>query len=215
MPNRTVQLLGQGYGSTPAQITDTANGNPVFSGPVNTVDQPLPVLPNPAINLDNILCTFEIDQSFAGQMPMTCAVSSGTVIFSLIMANYAEIKNPVYTQEQLVILSTPATPIADNVAIYTQVANPPLSQADIDALLDPAVTRTQKTEIIIAHNCQTRISSGVNGYGVIDNTDARSSVVIDGIAQTPDHGELPGTWYWRINTGSTLAYQLDVAPAKM
>ena len=216
MPNRTVQLLGQGYGSNPAQITVTANGNPVFSGPVNTVDQPVPALPNMDTNLNNILCNFEIDQSFTGQIPMTCAVSSGTVIFSLILANYVPIPNPVYTQAQLDVIADPSAPEADKVAIYTQVANPPLSQADIDALLDPAVTPKQKSEILIAHNCQTPISSGANGYGSIDNiSDARSSVFIDGIEQIPDHGELPGTWWWKISLGSTLAYQLDVAPAKI
>ena len=216
MANRTIQILGQGYGATPAQITVTANGNTVFSGTVSAVDQPLPALPNLDINLSEILCTFEIDQAFTGQIPMTCAVSSGTVIFAQVFANYVKIPNPVYTQVQLDVISDPSAPEADKVAIYTQVANPPLSQADIDALLDPAVTPNQKNQILIAHNCQTTISSGANGYGSIDNdSDARSSVFIDGIAQIPDHGELPGTWWWKISLGSTLAYQLDVAPAEI
>lgn len=213
MANRTVQILGQGYGVNPAQITVTANGNTVFSGAVNTVDQTLPALPNQDLSLPNILCTFEIDQTFTGQIPMTCAVSTGTVIFANILTNYRFIPNPVYTPEQLAILNNPTTTEAERVAIYTQVANPPLSQSDIDTLLDPAATFQQKNAIIVSHNCTTYISSGVNGFGPIDPTDARSSVTIDGIAQTPDHGELPGTWWWKINTGSTMAYQLDVSSA--
>jgi len=213
MTMRTIQILGQGYGSSPAQITVTSNGTTVFSGAVNTVDQPLPVLPNLAVDLSNILCTFEIDQAFTGQIPMTCAVSSGTVIFAQIYANYVAILNPVYTPEQITILTSPTTTQAERVTIYTQVANPPLSQTDIDTLLDPAATQEQKNAIIAAHNCTTEISSGVDGFGSIDNTDARSSVAINGIAQTPDHGELPGTWWWAINAGSTLSYQLDVDPA--
>jgi hypothetical protein len=213
MANRTVQILGQGYGANPAQITVTANGNTVFSGTVSAVDQPLPALPNLDINLSEILCTFEIDQAFTGQIPMTCAVSSGTVIFAQIYANYVAILNPVYTPEQITILTSPTTTQAERVTIYTQVANPPLSQTDIDTLLDPAATQEQKNAIIAAHNCTTEISSGVDGFGSIDNTDARSSVAINGIAQTPDHGELPGTWWWAINAGSTLSYQLDVDPA--
>jgi hypothetical protein len=213
MANRTVQILGQGYGSNPAQITVTANGTTVFSGAVNTVDQPLPALPNLAINLSEILCTFQIDQAFTGQIPMTCAVSSGTVIFAQIYCNYVSIPNPVYTPEQIATLNNPTTTQADRVAVYTQVAVPPLSQTDIDTLLDPTSTPAQVNAILVAHNCLTYISSGADGYGPIDNTDARSSVTIDGIAQTPDHGDLPGTWWWQINTGSTLAYQLDVDPA--
>ena len=71
MATRTIQLLGQGYGATPAQITVTANGNTVYSGPVNTVNEPVPLLPNTQLSLQNILCTVEIDQAFVGQMPMT------------------------------------------------------------------------------------------------------------------------------------------------
>ena len=216
MANRTVQLLGQGYGSTPAQITVTANGNPVFSGPVNTVDQPSPVLPNLDINLFGVLCTFEIDQAFTGQIPMTCAVSTGTVTFAQIYANYVATPNPVYTPEQMTILTSyPPASQAERVTIFTQVANPPLSQTDIDTLLDPAATQEQKNAIIAAHNCTTFISSGVDGFGCVDNIDPRSSVTIDGIAQTPDHGELSGIWWWQINAGSTLSYQLNVDPATL
>jgi hypothetical protein len=213
MAIRTVQILGQGYGANPAEITVTASGNTVFSGTVATVDQSVPSLPNLEINLNNVLCTFEIDTSFSGEIPMTCAVSTGSVIFVQIYANYVAITNPVYTPVQIATLSDPATAQADRVAIYTQVAVPALSQADIDVLLDPAATPKQKNAILVAHNCTTYISSGANGYGPINNTDPRSSVVIDGIAQTQDHVELPGAWWWTINTGSTMAYQLTVNPA--
>jgi hypothetical protein len=172
----------------------------------------VPVLPNPDIDLSNVLCTFEIDTAFTGQIPMTCAVSAGTVIFAQISANYVSIPNPVYTQAQIDTLTNPATTQADRVAIYTQVAVPELTQSDLDILLDPAATPEQKQGILFAHNCTTYISSGADVYGPIDNTDPRSTVVIDGIAQTPDHGELAGTWWWTIYTGSTLAYQLDVDP---
>jgi hypothetical protein len=213
MANRTVQILGQGYGSTPAQITVTANGTTVFSGAVNTTDQSLPALPNADLDLTNVLCTFEIDQAFSGQIPMTCAVSSGTVIFAQIYANYVAIPNPVYTSEQLAILFNPATPGPDRLAIYTQVANPALSETDIATLQNPTTTPEQRNAILAAHNCQEATSSGANGYGAIDNTDPRSSVSINGISQTPDRGDLDGAWWWTINTGSSLAYQLDVDPA--
>lgn len=213
MANRTVQILGQGYGANAAEIAVTANGNTVFSGTVNTVDQPLPQLPNLEIELPNILCTFEIDQTFTGQIPMTCLVTAGTVIFADINANYSAMTNPVYTAEQLAILNDPSTTQATRVSIYTQVAVPPLTQPEIDILLDTGAPSSEKKAILQSHNCAVIISSGANGYQTIDNTDARSSVAIDGVAQTPDRGDLPGTWWWKINNGSTLAYQLDVDPA--
>ena len=211
--NRTVQIQGQGYGTSPAQITVTANGNTVFSGTIATVDQPLPALPDLAINLPEILCTFEIDLAFTGQIPMTCTVNSGTTIFAGIYANYVQIPNPVYTPAQLATLANPDTTQADRVAIYTQVANPPLSQQDIDTLLDPSSTPQQRSTILVAHNCMPYISSGASGYGPLDNGDSRSSVTINGIAQTSDPSELGGTWFWTVGTGSLLAYELDVDPA--
>jgi hypothetical protein len=213
MANRTVQFLGQGYGVSAAEITVTASGNTIFSGAVNTVDQPLPQLPNLGIELPTVLCTFEVDMSFSGKIPMTCVVSAGTLIFADIYANYSRIPNPVYTAEQIAILEDPSTTQATRVSIYTQVAVPPLSQPEIDILLDTGAAASEKAAILQAHNCTVIISSGADGYVSIDDTDARSNVSIDGIAQTPDRGELPGTWWWKINTGSTLAYQLDVDPA--
>lgn len=211
MPIRTVQIQGQGYGSTPAQITVTANATTVFSGTVSTVDQALPSLPNPAINLSNVLCTFEIDTAFVGSIPMTCAVSTGAVIFAKILANYVSIPNPVYTPAQIATLSNSGTTQVQRVEIYTPVAVPALTQAEIDVLLNPTPSPEQN-DVIIAHNLST-YTLGPDTYGPIDNTDPRSTVVIDGIAQTPDHGELAGTWWWTINAGSTMTYQLDVDPA--
>jgi hypothetical protein len=215
MSNRTVQLLGQGYGANPAEITVTSNGNTIFSGTVNTVNQLPPLLPNFDLDLTNVLCTFEIDLAFTGQIPMTCAVSSGSVIFAQIYANYVNIPNPVFTQEQRDIVQSPNTTQAERVAIWIQVANPPLSQQDIEILLDPTSTKEQKSAILAAHSLSdcSYMPSGPDGYGPIDDTDPRSSVTIDGIAQLPVHGEFAGTWWWTINTGSTLAYQLEVDPA--
>jgi hypothetical protein len=213
MAIRTVQILGQGYGANPAEITVTANGNTIFLGTVATVDQPLPALPNLEIDLTNVLCTFEIDTAFVGEIPMTYAVSAGTVVFADIYANYISILNPVYTPAQLEVLRDPATSWPDHVAIYIQVAVPPLSQAEIDVLLDTEIPISEKNAIVAAHNCTVIISSGADGYGPIDDTDPRSSVVINGVAQTPDHGELPGAWWWPIAAGSTMAYQLQVDPA--
>ena len=90
MANRTVQLLGQGYGASPAEITVTVNGNIVFSGTVNTVDQPLPAQPT-SVMLTDTLCVFELDGAITGEIPMTCAVSSGTVIFTKILSNQVTI----------------------------------------------------------------------------------------------------------------------------
>jgi hypothetical protein len=216
MPIRTVQILGQGYGSTPVQLTVTANANTVFSGTVNTIDQPLPVLPiltPDAPLLTNVLCSFEIDTAFVGEIPMTCVVSTGAVIFAQIFYNYVTIPNPVYTAKQRFELNYPATTQADRVAIYTQVAVPALSQSDIDVLLDPTSTPEQCEIILVAHNCTVNIPSGPDIFAQENTLDPRSEVSIDGILQTIDRGTLIGTWWWPIYAGSTLSYQLTVDSA--
>lgn len=211
MANRTVQIHGQGFGANPAEITVTANGNTIFSGTINTLDVPPPALPNLELGTGGVLCTFEVDMAFAGQIPMTCAVTSGTVIFSQIWANYTTVTNPVYTPQQIQTLNDPATTQAEKVGIWTSVANPAFSQQDIDTLMDPQSTPQQVNTILSQHNCLTYISSGANLYtGVNGENDPRTSVSINGVLQTPDHGELPGTWWWTINSGSTMTYQLIV-----
>jgi hypothetical protein len=213
MPNRTIKFLGQGYGATPAEVTITANGNTVFSGTVDTVDELRPVLPNPNLNLNGNMGTFEIDQAFRGQIPMTCTVNSGTVIFAQIVIDNVYMSNPSYTAEQMAALSNPATTPAEKVAIYTTGADPSLSQQDIDTLLDPATTPAQAYEILVAHNCQPWVYSGDDYWFPLNltNADPRTSVSIDGVLQTPDRDlDLDGTWWWTVFEGSTMSYQLTV-----
>lgn len=208
MANRTVQLLGQGYGASPAEITVTVNGNTVFSGTVNTVNQPLPEQPT-NVMLNDVLCVFELDGAITGEIPMTCATSAGTVIFANILSNHVWMPNPIYTTEQCATLNDPTTPWADKTAIWTQAANPPFSQQDIDTLNDPTAPWSEKQAILEAHNCYQSVNSGSNTYRYVSSTDARNSVTINGVAQTPDRSGLPGTWWWTIDSGSTLGYQLD------
>lgn len=95
MTMRTVQLLGYGYGATPANITVVFNGQTVFSGNTPTQDTPLPAMPADQDLLDNVtvLATFELPMDTQGQIPMSCVVNNGTVIFADIVANYCQAQN--------------------------------------------------------------------------------------------------------------------------
>lgn len=208
MANRTIQLLGQGYGASPAEIVVTVNGSTVFSGTVNTVNEPLPPQPS-NIMLDDVLCAFEVDGAITGEIPMTCVVSAGTVIFTKIIANHVWIPNPIYTSQQCATLNDPTVPWADKTAIWSAAANPPFSQQDIDTLNDSAAPWATKQAILEAHNCYQSINSGVNTYDNVASTDPRNAVTIDGVVQTPDRSGLPGCWWWTIGAGTTLGYQCD------
>ena len=93
MTNRTVQVLGSGFGSSPASITATWNGSQVFSGTVYTQSGPVPSLPNLDIALTELLFTFEIPMDTAGNIGMTTSVTDSPVVFTLINANYANVAN--------------------------------------------------------------------------------------------------------------------------
>lgn len=216
MAIRTVQILGQGFGSNPASVTATANGTQIFSGTVATLNQPAPAMPNFELVPEQVvLFTFEIDTAFTGAIPMTCTVDTGTVIFGEIFANYVGVPNPVYSPEQLAILTDPAVPYSEKLTIYTAVATPPFTTEEMAILEDPAVPyNPNKTAILNSHNCGLTVSGGSTVYGGIDGTtDPRDNVYIDGLAQTPDHDELAGAWWWRVSNESTLTYNLEVAPA--
>lgn len=95
MTNRTVQVLGSGFGSSPASITATWNGSQVFSGTVYTQSGPVPISPNPDLAITELLFTFEIPMDNAGNIGMTTSVTGSPVVFTLINANYANISNTV------------------------------------------------------------------------------------------------------------------------
>lgn len=92
MPNRTVKLMGRAYsqsgdmpGDGSVSITVNFNGTQVYSGTVPTIDGAVPTdRSSPAEQL----CTFEIDGAVEGDIPMSIAVTNGTVFFSQLWMNY-------------------------------------------------------------------------------------------------------------------------------
>ena len=214
MTNRTVQIKGYGFGSTPAQVTVTLEGNTVFTGTVTTADSPPPVMPNLDLIGETVtLCTFEIPVDFSGEKSMTCSVSNGTVIFAEINTNYVSINNPVFTSEDLAIIDNPDTPQNQRVEILSTYAVPPFSAEEITTLesTDPA-NQSAQLAILAAHGVSLIISGGSSIYSDINpGSDCRANVVIDGTPTTAPHSpEYNGSWWWKIPAGSTLAYNLVV-----
>lgn len=159
MTMRTVKINGLAYGSTPANITISLDGNIIFSGDIATQDSAVPALPDPAlVDSQATFCTFELPVDFAGQKPMTCTVNSGTVVFGTITANYNKFPDP----------TQPSGYVGMGPDVYINIDS--------------------------------------------DQGDARGNVTIDGIAQTdhPAGTPLTGTWWWTVNSGSVLAYDVQV-----
>lgn len=211
MANRTVQIKGYGFGSTPAVITVTLEGTTVFNGEIITSDSLPPAMPNKSLE-SAILCSFELPINFSGEKAMTCSVSNGTVVFAEILANYIPIVNPVFSDEDLVIIQNPDTPQSSRVEIVSTYAVPPFSAEEITTLesTDPAEINAQLA-IMAAHNVSLTVSSGSSVYYGFSG-DSRDNVVIDGVPTTAPHTEdYDGEWWWKIGSGSTLAYNLVVS----
>jgi hypothetical protein len=214
MTNRTVQIKGYGFGSTPAEITVTLEGTTVFTGTVTTIDGTPPSLPNIDLKDETVsLCTFEVPMDFAGEKAMTCSVTSGTVIFAQVDANYAPVQNPVFSQADYNQLTSPTTRRAEQVQILSNYAVPPFTAEEITTLnsVDPSVGNEQLA-ILATHGVSFTVSSGSTGYRDINTgSDSRANVVIDGTPTTAPHSpEYEGTWWWKIGSGSTLSYNLII-----
>lgn len=214
MTNRTVQIKGYGFGSTPATITVTLEGVTVYTGNVTTSNTIPPTLPNPVLTPDTVtLCSFNIPVDFAGEKAMTCSVSNGIVIFAQIDANYTTIQNPVFTEYDYAFMMNPSTSPAKRVEILSTYATPPFTSEETAILesTDPALL-TQQLTIMETHGVSFTVSSGAGGfYDINTGSDSRANVVIDGTPITPPHSpEYEGTWWWKIASGSTIAYDMIV-----
>lgn len=213
MTNRTIQFYGAAYGSAPVSITATANGNTVFSGTVNTLNEPFPTAwPDPA--QFTVLFTMEAPVSFSGAIPMTVTVNSGDgVAMAHVRANYVYIPNPIYSSEQWATIS--ANPqSAESLAIQTSLANPPFNQTEIDTLSNPSTTQTQYYTILNAHGLIPYIMGGPGNFNAsFWDSDCRSVVTIDGNPvepPTPRPPEYLGDWTYLVPVNSTLAYNLNI-----
>jgi hypothetical protein len=97
MATRTIKLLGQGFGSSPVSITATVDGATVYTGTINTVDEPVPAQ---YTGKGSDMFSFTVDTTFSGTKPVTIAVTGGTLVTTVTLGNYAMIKNPALTPEE-------------------------------------------------------------------------------------------------------------------
>ena len=211
MSNRTIQILGYGYGSTTCSANVSYNGATVFSGIIPTLDQAQVFV----ISSEQVtIFTFEIDVSTAGTFPLIINVTGGnTVYIEQVLSNYMPLQNPVYNASDWAIVTDPASTSAQKLAVFEPLAVPPLSEADI-AVLEQGSTGPEAQVVLAAHGLSLIVSSGATTYLPISSAQAKSNVVINGTSFAP-YSPPPGEWGWEVpivsGTG-TLACNLKIAP---
>jgi hypothetical protein len=203
MANRTIQFLGSGYaptGTDPITVSATLNGNVVYTGTIPTAyTSEIDHLPAGQVTL----FTCELPVDFSGTVPMSISFNSpveSTVFFEQVLSNYMPMVNPVYTPTQVTALTDPTTPFADKMAIWTALAVPPLSEADVTVLTTGTTWTEEKQAVLDAHNLAFIVSSGATTFlNVNGDNDSRTNVVING-EPSMRNAEPTGTWGWVVDS---------------
>jgi hypothetical protein len=228
MANRTLQFYGLAYGDVPVQVNAHINGQLVFTGAVPTVpgEPPLePVYPMPV--LFSIVESALYPTSYSGAYPMTISVATGNGIdVGEVFSNY--ISSPTGTTHcngsvsgtTLTVESfTNDIPMVIGQSLFVEIDGV-LTTVGIIVSGSGLTWTLDKTNTILLTKMASQTVGSADSYLVNYNghpanedqtTDCRSSVTIDGMAET---GLTPGTVGqkpWRINAGSTLGCNFNVS----
>jgi hypothetical protein len=89
MTTRNFKQCGQAYGATPASITATIDGTVVYTGSVPTIDQPVPVRPDPAANIATPeIFTWTNTVDFRGSQSYSIAVTGSPLLLGDTSADH-------------------------------------------------------------------------------------------------------------------------------
>ena len=175
---KLIESLGIGY--IPSTGTITMNGTPVFEGTFLNDGTLNELVANGSVYVDNALAINNYIM-----VPMTMTVTSGYIYAPLFQWNYAQVKNPIYSDEQWAIVTNPESTAAQRLAIYEIVAVPPLTDADKIMLLTtgPEDAAARKT-IINTHGLTPYVQDSTKfNYGVDPEVCAcnRTNVLLNGV----------------------------------
>lgn len=238
MANRTLQFYGYAYGNTPVQLNAHINGQVVFSGPVSTIDTPIPPPPS---DMTSAPVLFSVENSalvpteFSGSLPMTVSVATGTgVVLGEIYCNYMPTGNVVVTDEVTMANSSISgtTLTVGSVTSGTITIGQSIGDADGTVIAPDTIITAGSGSIWTVNISQTVAPMTIQGgiavpvpgdaatfVDCFDGTpansegtpDSRSNVTIDNVTQVPPEPVSEGQWTWKVPQGSTIAYNLNVS----
>jgi hypothetical protein len=235
--NRTIQFRGYAYGNVPVQLNAHINGTLVFSGAVDTLDQPLPT---PDVDMYNAPTLFSVVDSplfpteYSGVYPMTISVATGAgIAIRATTCNYMLGTPVVESQSVMENSSISGTTLTVGsvqsgiVEVYQQLTGTGVAPGtwivsgsgdtwtvSIDQTV-PATTITGIHQPPVTGNATGFLNSFTGTPTNSENTlDSRSSVSIDDVAQIPPNpprDTLISNWTWVVPQGSTISYNLNTS----
>lgn len=215
MPNRTIQVLGNGYGSDTCNATCIFDGNLVFSGPIPTLNLTEPLL---LANEQSILFSFEISAETHGTFPVSITFENGDFGFvEAITSNYGPVENPIFTTEQYQLLSDVNTTPAQRIEICSPLANPPFTSEEL-AILETG-NQAQFEQIMKSRGLTVQISGGPSIFLPCSRAQAKNNIFINGVSFTipnPLPPGIVGEWGYQvpiINNSGTTTFDLAINKA--
>jgi len=230
MANRTIQFCGYAYGAVPVQLNAHINGQTVFSGTVDTLNENIP---NAQLDMTTAPVLFSVAESalfptsFSGAYPMTVSVATGygillcatnsnymksftnKVIFSGSISgttlNVSEVTSGEIIIGQGIAGSgiTVGTKIISGNGLTWQI-NDSHSQITSETIINGAVLVVGTADVFL----QCFDGTPTNSEGTVDS---RSGVQINGVVQVPPLETSLGQWTWQVDTGSTLECNFNIS----
>jgi hypothetical protein len=219
MTTRTLQILGNGFGSTPANITAIVEGTTVFSGPVPTLNQSLPELPNLSYTDQSVvLFSFDHDVDFTGTLPITYEVTGSPVLFTNILSNYSRKLNNKYTSEQLNTVLDYSSAISVKIPVFQAVTNSAITPEDVLLLesssvpFDPYDPKNESTIILSKYAVEPITFGNSNTFGSIYwSSDLYLDSTIDGeLVDRDSTAPLLGNYWFSVPAGSVFVSSLNI-----
>jgi len=162
----------------------------------------------------------DIPWDFAGLIPMTVTVISGSVTMGEILINHGSlnhgvIQNPRFDRHVKSRISSVHN-WSEKILVLADVADPVFSAGEIEFLQqdDPAIWNQQE-QLLYKHGCHVALT----GPDLWESSgkwtamrDCRQNVRINHVEQTPQRepGET-GTWHWAVPAGAVLSYDLVIS----
>jgi hypothetical protein len=87
MTDRTFQQHALGFGSETASVEVKIGDTVIYNGPISTVDQPWPSLPDYEYTMENVAWSWQADPNAHGVLDYVIQVTSGNVLMADTRAN--------------------------------------------------------------------------------------------------------------------------------
>ena len=206
MTTRIFQQHARGYGAAPTNITVTLDGQEIFSGPILTENSPLPVLPDPDINITNEIFTWEKDSTFSGTMELAITVSGSPLLLADTLANYPT-NSPEYADQFVGFYS-----YVDGGTEYSDpFTNEQIDGIPVSRIADPALSGQWWWKIMpgSVFTATININASVQPYVVFDSVPGSISAGSIGefsvsMPSVSPEFPLPRTLVWQVQNGTTV-----------